>query len=79
MKALILENTKFLSKGDVVLVERYNNKNIVVNKELIPFTNVLLLKEELTSQDEAKVKKIVKDVLKLFFWRLYTRNSFVLS
>jgi hypothetical protein len=79
MYAILTENTNNLKKGDVLKDFKLSTNGIVLNENIVPYENLILLKENLTAQDEAKIKKIVKDILKLVFWRLYTRNSFVLQ
>jgi len=78
MYALLTENINSFKKGDLVKDFKLSSEGIVLENNIIPYDSLIVLKENLTSQDEEKIKKIVRDMLKLVFWRLYTRNSFVL-
>jgi len=77
--AILLEDTKKFKKGDLIKNIKRSPEGIIKEDDLIPYDKVLILNEALSTQDIAQVKKIVKDILKLVFWRLYTRNSFVLQ
>ena len=79
MYAILTENINNLKKGDILKEFKLSNNGIVLDKKVIPYDSLIVLTENLTTADEAKIKKIVKDILKLVFWRLYTRNSFVLQ
>jgi hypothetical protein len=79
MYALLIENTGKYKKGEILKEFKSSKKGIMKEKSFISYNNVILLNENLTKKDEDQIKKIIKEFLKLVFWRLYSRNSFVLQ
>jgi len=49
-----------------------------VKEHFLADDDVVVLKEKLDKRDETKIKKIVRDILKKYFWRQYTRSAFLL-
>jgi len=76
-KALIINESAYFKLGDIVEGEELKDK-FMVNEHAIEPENYILL-EKLNSNDEAQVRKIVQDVLKRMFWRIYSRNAFLLK
>ena len=79
MDALLLENTEKFKKGDLLKEIEVLADGIKKDDNLISHKDVILLNEALTSADETKIKNMIKEFLKQVFWRLYSRNSFVLQ
>lgn len=76
-KALIINESAYFKVGEIVEGEELKDK-FMVNEHAIEPENYILL-EKLNSNDEAQVRKIVQDVLKRMFWRIYSRNAFLLK
>lgn len=76
-KALIINESAYFKLGEIVEGEELKDK-FMVNEHAIESENYILL-EKLNSNDEAQVRKIVQDVLKRMFWRIYSRNAFLLK
>lgn len=76
-KALIINESAYFKLGEIVEGEELKDK-FMVNEHAIEPENYILL-EKLNSNDEAQVRKIVQDVLKRMFWRIYSRNAFLLK
>lgn len=76
-KALIINESAYFKLGEIVEGEELKDK-FMVNEHAIDPENYILL-EKLNSNDEAQVRKIVQDVLKRMFWRIYSRNAFLLK
>ena len=79
-KAIILESTKKFKRGHII--EKYVptlNGIITGDGDFIENDKVLILKENLSKKDEEQVKKIIREFMRTFLWRLYTRNSFLVK
>lgn len=74
-KALIINESAYFKLGEVVEGVEQSDK-FVVNEHTIEKENYILL-EKLNSSDEQQVRKIVQDVLKRMFWRMYSRSAFI--
>ena len=71
-RILIVENSGKYKAGTILDSVDSVNKSI-------PRENFIFLNEALNRQDEEKVRKIVREVLKRMFWRIYTRSSFIVQ
>jgi len=79
MKEVLIIKSEKYPKG-TVLKENYIptvNGIISENGEFINKKDFIYLTEKLSREDEARVRELIKDALKLFLWRLYTRQSFL--
>lgn len=81
---LITEDTYNFKKGRVVEGFKYDDKIVCVPKDegtnyFIKLEKTLPLNEALSASDIDKVKSIVRAILKAYFWRVYTRSSFLLK
>jgi len=76
---LITKDGKDYKKGQ--LVESYiaTKKGIVTGKKYIPKGDFIYLNEKLSKQDEEDVRKLVREMLKKMFWRMFTRAGFIVS
>ena len=79
-KVIILENTKKFKRGRIVEQYVSTQDGIITNDgDFIENDKVLILKENLSKKDEEQVKKIIREFMRTFLWRLYTRNSFLVK
>lgn len=81
---LITEDTYNFEKGLVVEGYKYDENIVCVPKNestnyFIQLEKTLPLNEALSASDVEKVKSIVRAILKAYFWRQYTRSSFLLK
>lgn len=76
---LILKDGNGYKKGQ--LVENYvtTKKGIMTGKNYVPKTDFVFLTEKLSKQDEDEVRRLVRELLKRMFWRMYTRSGFIVS
>lgn len=76
MKVIVLKESFFYKKGQ--LIEGKKTKGGFVDGE--NFINESdFINEEITKDDEKKIKDIIKTQLELMFWRLYTKSSFLIN
>ena len=78
MKILLLEKVNSYEKGTVI-ENCFPTIRGVLDEQgnFIKKKDFLYLTEKLNKEDEERVKVIIKEMLKLVLWRLYTRSSFV--
>ena len=77
--AVILEDSAFFSKGQVLENYVRDEDGILVEGKLVPEGKFVVLNEVLTSDEEAKIKLLIRDQLKQFLYRLYTYQSTLLN
>lgn len=75
-KTIISEDTYYFKRGQIVEGD-VTGEGLFVENHFIPKDSFIILSENLSLQDEEKVKGLVRDVLKRMFWRLYTRSAFI--
>lgn len=77
---LILENSIKFKKGQII--ENYKeviDEGVEVNEDFVPKGQYLLLSENLSKEDERKVKMLVREMMKRVFWNLWTKNATILG
>ncbi len=78
VKTFITEDSYYFKAGQLVEGKCIKN-GLLVEDHFLTEGSYVVLNETLTSQDEEKVKSIIRDLLKRWFWRNYTRSNFVLK
>lgn len=78
MKSLIIKDSYYFKLGEIV-EGKQTQGGLLINEHFIKEGSYIILSEALTPQDEERVKTLVRDILKRFMWRMYTRNSFLLQ
>lgn len=76
---VIVEDTFFFKKGQ--LLENYKKVNDGVedvNGNFLVEGSYVMLTEKLSSDDEAKVKALIKKTLTGLLWNLYTKSSIII-
>ncbi len=75
-EVLFLESSKNHKKG-TILENFHPTVNGILDEggNFIEKKNFIYLTEKLSKEDENKVREMIKEMLRLFLWRLYTRNS----
>ncbi len=76
MKVIILKESFYYKPGDVVEVKKISGgviheNNFIKEKDYIT--------EELTKEDQKKIKDMIKAQLEILFWRLYTKSPFLVN
>ena len=75
-KTIITEDSHFFKKGQIVEGE-LSKDGLLVENHFVSKDSFVILSEQLSLQDEEKVKNLVRDILKRMFWRMYTRSGFI--
>lgn len=75
---IILEDSAFFHKGQII--EKYNltSDGININGKFLQENKFIILNENLSSDDEKKIRDIVRQTLKTLLWNLYTKSSTIL-
>jgi len=51
----------------------------LVGEHYLPKEQFIVINEALTKVDEEKIRRLVREMLKKMFWRLYTRSAFIVK
>lgn len=72
---VVLEDSAFFKRGQII--EKYDRKDdgILIEGKFIPKDKFVVLKEDLSLADEKRVREIIKQQFKNFFYNLYTRQA----
>lgn len=79
MRYQIINDSFYFNRYQCVDGEETKNGIVTAEGHFIQKSDYITLNEELTSQDERKIRDMIRDQLELFFWRLYTKKSFLLK
>jgi hypothetical protein len=79
MKIFVLKELSTFKPGQIVDVDIELKEGVQVDEVIFGKDSYIPLNESLSPKDEERVKEIIRDVLKKVFWRIYTRNSFILQ
>lgn len=52
---------------------------LLLENKVVAKNHLVCLTENLSKQDEDKIRDIVRDILKKMMWRTYTRSNFLLQ
>lgn len=76
---VILENTAFFKMGQVI--ENYENDDdgIIVEGKFLPSKGFIVLNEDLSASDEKRVREMIRQQFKSFFYNLYTKQSIIIN
>jgi hypothetical protein len=72
---VILENSAFFNKGQVINEYKQDEDGILVGEAFIPEGKYVILHEHLTNEDEKKIKELIRAQLKFLLWNLYSKQS----
>ena len=79
-QVLLKEDYKDLKRGQLIEVDSQFSSGIIdKNDNFIPRDKVIYLTETLSKGDEDTIRRIVRDMLKKMFWRIYTRSGFIVQ
>lgn len=78
MKSLIIKDSYYFKLGEIIEGKPVKG-GLQINEHFIKEGSYIVLSEALTPQDEERVKTLVRDILKRYFWRQYTRAAFLIQ
>lgn len=77
-KVIMLEDTRYFHQAEELegfIVEG----GVRVGDHFISEDQCFVLSEALSKTDEEKIRRMVREMLKKMFWRLYTRSAFIVK
>jgi hypothetical protein len=72
---VILEDSMNFKRGQVIEEYKVDDDGVLVEDKFIAEGTYVMLTEKLDLADEQKVKELIRQQFKLFFWNLYTKSS----
>lgn len=75
---LVIQDSFHFKKGDILEGKMVEDGLLLENK-VVAKNHLVCLTENLSKQDEDKIRDIVRDILKKMMWRTYTRSNFLLQ
>jgi len=82
VELLIVEDSFHYKKGTILkeeISELNDGIEIKKNKHFLSNKSFVRLNESLTSEDERKVKDMIRTQLKYLFWQMYSKQSYMLG
>jgi hypothetical protein len=79
MELLVTKDTLGFKEGDIINPSRTLKEGAYSGDNFISRRNYIVLKESLTAEDLAIIDTIIKKKFSILFWRLYTRQQFLLK
>lgn len=79
MELLVTKDTLGFKEGDIINPSRTLKEGAYSGDNFISRKNYIVLKESLTAEDLAIIDTIIKKKFSILFWRLYTRQQFLLK
>lgn len=76
---VILEDSAFFKKGQILDEYVSNEDGVFVENKFIDRNKYAVLNEKLTTSEEKEIKNIIRQQLKLLFYNLYTKQSFLIG
>ena len=76
---LITEDTIKFKKGQILESYKKVDEGIEVSKDFLSEGKYVILTESLSSEDEKKIRNMIRAQLKLMFWNLYTKQSIIVG
>lgn len=77
---LLKEDYKKYKRGQLIEVNLKLSSGIIdEHNDFIPRENFVYLTESLSKSDEDAIRRIVREILKKMFWRIYTRSGFIVQ
>lgn len=77
-KVFILKESNYFKLGEEVEGIELED-GIRVGEHFLSKDQAVVLSEALTKADEEKIRRLVREMLKKMFWRLYTRSAFIVK
>lgn len=77
-KVIMTEDTRYFAQTqelEGLVVEG----GIRVGDHFVSEEQYIVLSEALSKTDEEKIRRMVREMLKKMFWRLYTRSAFIVK
>ncbi len=76
---VILENTAFFKMGQVIENYESDDDGIVVEGKFLSNSGFVVLNEDLSASDEKRVREMIRQQFKSFFYNLYTKQSLIIN
>ncbi len=72
---VVLEDSAFFKRGQII--EKYDRKEggIIIEDKFIPKDKFVVLNENLSLADEKRIREMIKQQFKNFFYNLYMRQA----
>lgn len=74
-RSLIIKDSHYFKFGEIV-EGKQTKKGLIIGEHCVAEGSYVIL-EKLSSNDEEQVRKIVRDLIKRIWWRMYTRSAFL--
>lgn len=78
-KIVILTESAFFKRGQVVEKYETADDGIMVEGKFVTEGQYVMLTEKLSDSDERRIKELIKQQLKLLFYNLYSKQSFIVN
>lgn len=78
-KIFITEDTYLFKQGEVYENFTYTLNGVLIENNFINKKNYIVLKEKLSSEDEKRVREIIKQQLSRLLWNMYTKQNVLVS
>jgi hypothetical protein len=75
---LVVKSGKHFKSGQIV-EGQVKEGNLLVENKTLEKDSFVMLNEVLSPKDEERIRQIVRDMLKKFLYRQYTRSAFLLQ
>lgn len=75
---LVIQDSFNFKRGDII-EGNIGADGLLLENKVVAKKHLICLTENLSAQDQDKVREIIRDMLKKFLWRAYTRNQFLLQ
>jgi hypothetical protein len=77
-KVFIIEESRYFKLGEEV--EGFPvDGGVRVGEHFLSEEQAVVLSEALTKTDEEKIRRMIREMLKTMFWRMYTRSAFIVK
>lgn len=77
-KVFIIEESCYFKLGEEVEGLAVDG-GVRVGDHFLTENQAVVLNEALSKADEEKIRRLVREMLKKMFWRLYTRSAFIVK
>jgi hypothetical protein len=77
-KCFIIEESFYFKPGQIVEATKVDG-GIKIREHFLEENAYIELNEALAPRDEERVREICREILRRMFWRIYTRNAFILK
>jgi len=76
---VILEDSAFFKRGQIVEKYTPDEDGILVENKFVGSNKYIVLNEKLTTSEEKEIKNLIRQQLRVLFYNLYTKQSFLIG